>query len=191
MRTFSCILLAGLLAASAAAPAVAQRSPVGQGSKIISGGFYFMSQKESGDRFTSLSISPGLRYFVLPGLAVGGTISLSAGLSEDADSYGVSVGPGLTYYFRHDRAGAAGGALLPYATFDAMYSAYRYTFDDSRIPDDTRSYYGFDVGPGLLYLLNEHIGLFAQATYVLRGAVDYDETESAIEATGGITVFLP
>jgi hypothetical protein len=127
MKRIARPLAALVLAIAVLAPATAhgQSHAVDRGSILAAGNASFTSTGSNlpgGDgRVTALVLQPRLQYFVQPGLAVGGEVTLtrfSRG-SNSTTSYG--VGPSASYYFGADQARPFHpyvGAGVQYARFD-------------------------------------------------------------------------
>ncbi len=159
-RTFAAALLLGF---ATAMPAAGQSWAVDRGSLRLGGTASFTSSGSSfdgvdgDDRTTQLGISPSIEYFFVPGLAIGGTLSvgyLSSGDDDDATSFG--IGPSITWFF----GGSEPKSTWPFIGAQLLYS--RTSFGDD---DDDLTGFGYQADGGLMFMVSNAVGIEAALFY--------------------------
>lgn len=129
----------------------AQEHATDRGSFILGGSAGLSSQKVGGNRSTYMHLTPNVLYFVRPGLALGGTLSLSHSRYDEQSRTAYGVGPQISYYF-----GGGEQELRPYVSARSIYS-------DASGGDYGALWYGGNVG--VLYLFTRSVGLDASLFY--------------------------
>lgn len=157
MKTLRSVVWACALLAAAPALAYAQGYATDRGSMLVGGTASFSSSgtRSNGGtwhRSTHLGIAPRVQYFVLPGLAVGGDLSIS----HDGAIWDYGAGPTVSYYF-----GRAERAWYPYLR--ARVGLYRVVYGDEAQPSQTSR--GYAASGGVLLMLSRAVGLDAALTY--------------------------
>jgi hypothetical protein len=112
-------------------------------------------------------LQPAVQYFLVPQLAVGGTLNLSHTRSGDGRTTVIGAGPAVTYYFY-----SPGRTLHPYATTSASFGRWR---DRHPAFSNSRNHQGIRGAGGLLVMLAPHVGL--------TGELFYDRTRSRTSDT--------
>lgn len=187
---------------SSANPATAQDGPFDPGSMIVSGSVQLSTTEISGGRVTSVGLAPGLSYFIKPGLAVGGRVSVSAFFNDQATSTSLGLGPQLTYFFNAPAGPEVAGHIVPFVRGSLLYDRSTSKFEISTISQKTtRENINAELAVGGMYMLNTAVGLFLEAQAVfshslsdnrdLPGELDVDDTTSTFGLQGGFTIFLP
>lgn len=177
--------LVGLLVAYA--PAEAQAFAIDRGSLLIDGQASFTStgQEVNGverdDRFTTLSISPGVQYFVTRGLALGGDVLVARSSLGDDGFWTYGIGPAATYFF-----GAAERTWYPY--LGASLSFIKQSSDD----DDDTSTFGYRGAAGAAFMVARNVGISTELFYnVTNWELGSSEGETDQFGLGvGISVFV-
>ncbi len=178
-------LLAGLLAALPAA-AAAQSYPTDRGSLLLGGGAGFSSSgssvdgEEQGNRSTYLSLSPNVQYFVVPGLAVGGSLSVSRQSNGDASITSYGIGPEVSYYF-----GKGERSLYPFVSAGVRY------FRNNGSDDFSTSSLGYGASTGAVFMFNRSVGL-RTSLYYNANQFEVEDTEIDNDQFGvgiGFTAF--
>ena len=154
------ILIVALLLTGSAVRAEAQDYAIDRGSILLGGAANFTSIGDNGgdsDRVTDLNIFGRSQYFVRPGLAVGGRISLDWFSSAAASRTSYGVGPEVSYYF-------GGGDRDFYPFVSGFATATRWDGSGLALPDACTV---FDLGAsgGVLLMLGRSVGLTGQVYY--------------------------
>ena len=151
--------------------AQAQSYPVDRGSWIVGGGASLTSQSnndDEDDRATSASISPRAQYFVLPGLALGTSVSLGYTSRDNGSSTRIGIGPTASYYFGRDAR-----TIYPFVSAGVSISQVTVEFDtpelDFELPsldfDNTTTSTTWDLSGGLVVMIAKNVGLTGSAFY--------------------------
>ena len=141
----------------------AQTYPVDRGSWIVGGSTGLISNSDDDDeRATSVFLNPSAQFFVLPGLAAGGTISLNYTSQDDFSVTNIGVGPALSYYF-----GRGTRNVHPFISTSLTYSRLRFNGADSRFRDleNTRTSVTFDVAGGVVLMVAKNVGVSGEVFY--------------------------
>ena len=159
------------------AAAQAQDYATDKGSFLIGGAASLSSSGNDfeGGRSTTLSIAPSAQYFVIPGLAVGGTIGWAYASYEDFSFSTLNVGPRLSYYF-----GRSAQNIYP---FVSAAVGYLRSSSDSGAFDQTASGTQFDVSGGATFMIARNVGLTGELFYTQRS----EETDTDVGLLGDIT----
>jgi hypothetical protein len=126
----------------------------------VGGSASFASNKPPGssERTTVLDLRPALQYFVAPGLAVGGQLTLGRASSDGGTSTTLGIGPLVSYYF-----GPVSARVQPFVS--AEFNIAENSFDSSSISDQSVTSTGVMGAAGLLLLLSNSVGVNAQLYY--------------------------
>lgn len=163
---FSLSVLA--LFALLAMPALAdgQSSALDRGSLVVDGDASFTSTGFDGqdERATNLAIRPGVKYFVVERLAVGGELLLGYSSAGDFSRTSFGIGPSADYYF-----GDLDAALHPFVSGTVFWATDR---ADTPTGEVDASFMRLRGSAGLLYLFSEQVGL--------NGALFYETSEDEV-----------
>jgi hypothetical protein len=182
------LLLAGMV------PTVtqAQSYAVDRGSVLIDGQASFTSTgaevdgEDVDDRVTQLSITPSLQYFILPGLALGGELTLARAWDDDDSNTVYGIGPAVTYYF-----GAGERPWYPYLGGSIQFTHEERDSDDGPdLPDVSfRTYKG---AAGLLFMMSPGVGINAELFYQLasQDTGDLDLERDIYGLAVGVSAFV-
>jgi len=80
-------------------PPPAEKTPFDRGNAFLSGSILFISH--GGDAFTNdkeLVFQPGISFFLIKGIALGGELDLAYNLDNATERYSASVGPALIFF---------------------------------------------------------------------------------------------
>jgi outer membrane protein W len=168
-------------------------SPFDQGIYTFSGSIAYASARgDDGIYRTSYGFNPHVSYFILPGLAVGATLSYKKEEFDVADVETTGVGPTLRYY-------VDGETIYPFFGVEYNYltnSVSQKTSDRSLSVPDTA--HELVAVVGVDYFISEYIAIEPQVKYVFRSEhystvasslgsdIDSDETRASI----GVSIFL-
>ena len=192
--SFASYLARLVVAASiVSSPGLAQGSPVGKGSWIISGSAGASSQKVDGvdGSVTSISLAPSALYFVSPGVAIGGQVSLGYFSSPQASSTSFGIGPSIRYYF-----GDKAAKTLPFVSATVMPIWQSTDPKNSTVASTSSTNLEVEGTIGFTHLLVPHVGITGEAYYAHqsfssdRGSLHIDEDSYAIGVRFGITAFV-
>jgi outer membrane protein W len=192
---FVSVLLLGLLLNSGTAFS-AGLAPIDKGNFIVRGQASFSSwggdlyEDSGGDRTTKISLTPGVDYFVMKGLAVGGALMYDRTSNDDYTDSTFGIGPEITYFFDIGKNGK--GAFYPYIGAALFYEYYKSKIETSDVNyDEDGSGYSITVGPGICYMLTDAVGLNAMINYQY-DSIKLEDTTSGNKITLalGLTVFL-
>lgn len=153
-----CIVALALLA-GLASPALAQGYAIDKGAWVLDGTVSLTSQggelyeNSQGDRLTSLSLAPSVLYFVVPGLAIGGSLNLGYAAQGDNSATTIGVGPEIAYFF-----GAPESTVYPFVDGSVGYFSLNTEGADA-------SGITFEAGAGIAAMLSPSVALIIQATY--------------------------
>ena len=177
--------------------ALAGDSPVGKGSIIVSGGFRFTSsggdayEDEDGKRSTSFAMDPGMSYFVAPGLAVGAKVIFETFSQGEYSSKDYGFGPQILYYIGGSKPPVqTKGATLPFGRVAFLYTKHDWETKNS---DGGHSWMRWRFGGGVLHMLSNAVGIFAEGAYEFGTYEPKDgDSENGNRAMGiiGITHFI-
>jgi hypothetical protein len=157
--------LAGVLVAASivSSHALAQGSPIAKGSWIISGTASASSQHNEGSdqRVTIISLAPSGLYFVRPGLAIGGTVSLGYFDTPQATTKSFGIGPSARYYF-----GDVAAKTLPFVSA-TVAPTWQSTDPKASSSANSSTAHGLQVEGtiGLTHLVATHVGITGEAFY--------------------------
>jgi outer membrane protein W len=188
--------LAGVLisASIVSSQALAQGSPIGKGSWIISGGASASSQHNNGtdQSTTSLSLAPSALYFVRPGLALGGAVSLGYFDGSIGTTKSFGIGPSIRYYF-----GDAAAKTFPFVSA-TIAPAWLWTDPKNSSTARSTSQHSLEAEGtiGLTHLVATHVGITGEAFYQHQsfdtdiGTVHATQSSYAFGVRFGITAFV-
>ncbi len=159
MNKLGAFLMAGTFTLLAAPVLQAQSHATDKGSIAVGGSASFSSNKAPGgsDRTTVLDLRPSLQYFLAPGVALGGQLTLGRASSDNTTSTTIGIGPLVSYYF-----GRISTSVVPFVS--AEFSVAQNSFDSSIGGEDITST-GIMGAAGLLLLLSNSVGVNAQLYY--------------------------
>jgi hypothetical protein len=194
MRSIVVIIL---LLVSLLGMAYAQNSPIDKGSKIVGGGFSFLSLGEGDFRQNIIMFNPSYGVFAKPGLFIGGTLLYSRDSFDDYVTASYGIGPDLRYYFGgNNTRNEVKGTFYPYLKTDFLY--YKTSEDyhsDWGGYDYSRDYNYFDwnLGGGVQLMFSNTVGGYAELTVGAYNSKykDYSwSTERKIALVIGFSYFL-
>ena len=148
-------------------PEAAQAQPyaVDHGSWIVGGSASFTSQGgNDGDRTTSVLLNPSAQFFVLPGLAVGGTLSLSYTSDDLFSTTGLGIGSAVSYYF-----GRGERTVYPFVSASLSISDFSFKADGDQVGsniDVSTTGTTFDLSGGVTLMVAKNIGLTGEIFYL-------------------------
>ena len=152
-----CMLAAALLLVTSTASA--QQHATDRGSWQIAGSASFTStgsDDEDSDRSTSITVNPRVRYFIIPGLALGLDATLGHSSSGNFEVTALGIGPSVTYYF----GGPA--RVLPYVNLNASFTT---TDVNGPLVDTDASGRSFGAAGGILAMLSSAVGVTSELFY--------------------------
>jgi hypothetical protein len=173
-------LLALILLAASAAPALAQTYAIDRGSIVLDGTVSYTSQggdlyeSADGDRLNTALLNPSVMYFISPGLAIGGDLYVERISVSDASLTTLGIGPAISYYF-----GEPESTVYPFVSANVVYANLSSDFGDA-------SGFGVAFGGGAAFMLSRAVGLVAEAEYMLESL----EIDGVGESTDGNTFRL-
>jgi len=187
--------LAGLVVAASivSSPAAAQGSPVGKGSWIIGGSAGVSSQKTDGadGSTTVISVAPSALYFVSPGVAIGGALSLGYFNNPQGSGTSFGIGPSIRYYF-----GDRTGKTLPFVSATIAPTWQSTDPKNSTAANTSSRNLEIEGTIGLTHLLVPHVGITGEAYYDHRsfesdrGDLHVTQDSYAFGVRFGITAFV-
>ncbi|HEX7118849.1 MAG TPA: outer membrane beta-barrel protein [Longimicrobiales bacterium] len=195
MGTLRAVVAVGALAAALPATAPAQTHALDRGSFRVGGTASFTSaggevDGDPVDRETQLTLAPSVQYFLLPGLAVGGNLSLSRrGFGDDDAVTSYGIGPAVTYYFGADDA--ADQDWFPY--IDAGIRYVDVQVDDAILGSEEPSVMGYNAAAGILFLLSPAVGMTGELFYDRSDLENNIGTDTRADTFGlafGISAFV-
>lgn len=151
--------------------ATAQSHALDRGSLLVDGDASFVSTGVDGSdtRSTNIVVRPGVKYFVVPRLAVGGDVRLGYSSSGEFKRTSVGIGPSIDYYL-----GPLDSRLHPFVSGTVFLATDRTA---SPAGDLDGRHVRLRGSAGLLFLFGAHAGL--------NGALFY---ESARDRAGDTTI---
>lgn len=153
MRLQGLFLAVALVSSPCIAGALqAQEHATDRGSYIFGGSAGLSSHKAGeSNRSTYMHMSPSIQYFVQPGLAIGGTLSLAHARYDGGSISSYGAGPTVSYYF-----GDGAQTLRPFLSGRTIYAGVSGDSDHALT-------YGGKLG--VLYLFTRSVGLDASLFY--------------------------
>lgn len=140
---------------------LAQRYAIDRGVWQPAGGLMFWHGKSDvAGEATSLSVDPGIGYFVLPGVLMRGGATFNYQNNSQGHSFTYGAGPGLAYYFRRGPH-----TLYPYIRGNVSFSWSRYYLRGSPDLAQRTRLNAWTVSAGVVRLLTSHFGLTGEAFY--------------------------
>jgi hypothetical protein len=137
---------------------------VDQGSMMLGGDILFtmtsgdLFENIDGDGTTTIAVNPLMLYFIMPGLAVGGSLQFTSQSQGDNKSSAMGVGPMVAYFF-----GGDGSKVFPYIGGGYIYSSNK-TENGAEFKWTTGS---IVITAGGVFMLTDAIGVGASAFYTL------------------------
>ena len=166
------ILLSALLCSQSA---LAQPS---QGSVMIGGNAGFNSRSYNNNTYTYLYLIPQVGYFFTDQFAAGALINLEF-FGGDSDGSWIGIGPYGRYYFNNSGPVRAFG--------QAGIEFYNIDFGGN---SDSFTNFGFNIGAGADYFLNESVALEALLNFNSNKDSEDDDSEINIGLNIGVAVFI-
>jgi len=180
--------------------AFAQNSPFGKGSIVIWEEFEFESSggdmwEYDGDRESTIMNRTSVDYFIMPGIAVGGTFFLERESQGDYNDTKWGLGPSAIYVLGGDNTnGSVKGSVFPYARVAFLYlkgNQERSSFSDTEF---TALVFGADIGA--IYMLNSFVGFSGAIGYQIwsfnSDDIPNDEEDgNKFGINAGFTIFIP
>ena len=143
----------------------AQSYPVDRGSWIVGGSASFTSQGgDDADRTTSVMLNPSAQFFVLPGLAVGGTLSLSYTSDDLFSITGLGIGSAVSYYF-----GRGERTVYPFVSASLSINDFSFKADGDQVGsniDVSTTGTTFDLSGGVALMVAKNVGLTGEIFYL-------------------------
>lgn len=176
------LLAAALVSLAVTGHAAAQAYPTDRGSFIVSGsaGAYTSTttldiegDQDTENRYSEVYVAPQVQYFVMPGLAVGGRVTVNAGWYEGDSRTQFGVGPQLSYYFGRDER-----RLYPYVSAGVSYDGF----------GNGEANLGQNAQAGLAFMLSRGVGLDSGIYY--RGITQDEIRQDIFGLAIGITAFV-
>jgi outer membrane protein len=129
--------------------------PITKGNKILSGGGTIQSSTSGSGSFKqsvfSLSLNPGIGFFVINNLAIGLNTNIGYTNSSGSGYYSLGIGPYVRYYFNN-------GLFLK---GDFSYN-YLHSLNSSPVK---QKYHSFTPGIGYAFFLNQKVSLEPSISY--------------------------
>jgi len=182
---------------------MAQISPVGKGSVIISGNFSFSSaggelnENSDGDRLTTIEFDPAANFFVSPGLAVGGKLLFSRSSQGDENSTTWGIGPEINYFFHNsEEISEAAGETYPFIQAGFYYSSSVYNVSSfSGIMNISQIVTKIRFGVGVAHMISNAVAITCLAAYDIDNEKikDHEELPGSGNQYGiyaGLLIFL-
>lgn len=179
--------------AFAALPLAAQSYATDQGSYRVGGDASFSSSgfdtngSDFDERVTAIQIRPALQYFFIPGLALGGNLTLAYTSLDDDSEWVYGIGPAATYYF-----GRGERSAYPY-----LGAALQFLWEnpDSDGPDEDEDdpvTTGYRGAAGVLFMLASAVGVSAELYYekVERDVGNFEFGTDSYGLAVGISAFV-
>jgi hypothetical protein len=192
IKTAGLLAAAGLLVAAAPAAAQSPSHAAGRGSILVGGSGSFSSLKLDGEtnRSTRVTLRPSALYFVVPHVAVGGSLIFDRLWNDGTHSTAIGVGPSIGYF-----AGGPEARVLPFVRASGLLQ--RSTGGGDGFPGVTTSNIGFTASAGGVFLMSRHVGLSVAAYYSdlssstsVEGQGDIDSGANEFGVELGIEAFL-
>ena len=151
---------------------------VDKGSIIVAGsaGFSSTGNGES-DRFTLITASPSLSFFVVPNLAIGGSGNFRRFSSSGSSSTFIGIGPTVAYYF--------GGINTKSYPFVSSSFSYNKLLDFS-------SQISLQFSSGVAFMIAKNVAITGEAFFlVIRESQDgADENGNSFGIQIGVSTFI-
>lgn len=138
-----------------------------KGKMLIGGTAGFDIQFEDPDDVVSIDFSPGLGFFVIDNLAVGGALSVSYSKAGDFSATGFGISPFGRYYF-------GAGMTKIFLQAQGGYVTAKVDFGGGN--DNTGKGYVLQGGPGVALFLNEFVAIEGMLAYTKTGG-DFDTSD--------------
>jgi len=151
----------------------AQTYPVDRGSWIVGGSASFTSQGgDDADRTTSVMLNPSAQFFVLPGLAVGGTLSFSYTSDDLFSTTGLGIGSAVSYYF-----GRGERTVYPFVSASLSIRDFSFKADGDQVGsniDVSITGTTFDLSGGVALMVAKNVGLTGEIFYLQQNLRETD-----------------
>ena len=193
-KTIACLVL-GLFAAVSA-----QKFPTDKGSMMLGGTAYYMlesgklHENAAGDKYSSFSLSPHVDYFIVPGLAVGGSVDIGRHAQGDNSGTWLGIGPEVYYFIGGNvKPNPIKGKPLPFLTASYFFeNTTSKTKFEGETTESKNKYTDLSLGAGLMIMLSNAVALDARLTYWMQTAKYGDEDKlkgNEIEVSFGFSAF--
>ena len=153
--------------------AQAQSYPVDRGSWIVGGSASFTSQGGGdADRTTSVMLNPSAQFFVLPGLAVGGTLSFFYTSDDLFTTTGLGIGSAVSYYF-----GRGERTVYPFVSASLSINDLSFKADGDQVGsniDVSTTGTTFDISGGVALMVAKNVGLTGEIFYLQQNLRETD-----------------
>jgi len=157
--------------------------PTGRGSILIAGEFLFSSaggdlyETADGEGLTRIGMDPTVAYFVIHGLAVGGSLSFHSASQGDLSETVWGIGPRAMYFIGSRPRRSAKGATYPF--LDVLFLYTKHSLD---LGTDDWNATGTVIrfGGGVMHMVSESVGLLGEVTYSL----DSEKPEDGVSESG-------
>lgn len=149
-----------------------------QGSVMIGGNVGFANSKYGDASQTVVAINPFIGYFVIDKLALGSSISLNLFTGDGLEGTSFGAGPRVRYYF------VDGSNIRPFAQAGIDWSSFKPKEGDSQ------STFGFDVGLGASFFLNDHVAIDGIIGFNSSKDENDDESTKTFGITFGVQAFI-
>ena len=182
----------------------AQDFPTDKDSKILFGNIAFSSMggdiyNSGEERTTTLMATPGLTYFITPGLAIGGKGLLSRSAQGKNSTTIFGIGPHIAYFINgKEKPTNIKGTTYSYIGASFLFTNTNYTYKSgigySSLEERSISGTTLSFGFGIMHMLSNSVGLTSEFSYEIdkvKGE-NSDNTASGnkINIIIGISAFL-
>lgn len=160
--------------------AFAQSYAVDRGSVLVGGSAGWSSADTgdtSGDRLSTLALSPSVLYFVAPGLALGGDVTLVRYSRNDNSSTSASIGPAVAYYF-----GEGPRPVYPFVSANVHIGR-------SGFGGDSYANWGYSASAGGIAMLADAVGVNG-SLYYRNDRNDFGDWQNTVGLAFGISAFV-
>lgn len=162
----------------------AQTYPVDRGSWIVGGSGSFSSQGDNqaddDGRTTQVLFNPSVEFFVLPGLAVGGALSISHSSDDRFTNTGLGVGSSVSYYF-----GRGQRSVYPFISAGVAISDISFEFEDGDSgsgADLSTTGTTLDVSGGVTLMVAKNVGLTGKLFFLQQNIRGNDDDNDPVFA---------
>lgn len=108
-----------------------------------------------------MTVNPGVQYFLAPGFALGGELTLSRTSFDESSTSSYGIGPTVSYYL-----GSSHQAVHPFISGSALWTRTTREVDDAPTGLESESTdVAWRAGAGLLFMLGDEVGLTGEAFY--------------------------
>lgn len=157
--------------------ALAAYAQPNKGSVLLGGNVGFSSINQGEANVVNIEFTPKAAFFVSDRFAIGGQVAVEI-LTGDADYSAFGIGPLARYYFN------GSGSTRFFGEGAIAWESVDFGFGGSQ------SAFGFGLGVGLDYFINQHVALEAVLGYNFRNVEDIEDNSNTIGLTIGIAAFI-